>query len=101
LLVNDGSVLIDENNNILYRPNYKGAFYSVWKVSNALTPYPVSVAVTSAGIIGSILDIFAMPPEEYGTIPANQEATQVMLQALRVYAHYAMGIDYPNANMIP
>jgi len=87
---------ITQENGQLLRPPYQGAFYA------AYTRYGSQVAaISSTSLLQTIVDYFGMPGEDPGPIPGGQEVTQVMLQALRIYARYALGIAYPSLLEMP
>jgi hypothetical protein len=77
----------------LLRPNHTGGCMVGWKVGSS---YPYKHSVHE-----SIFDAFNMPDEDIGAILTNLEATATYFQALRVYLHYAHGIDYASSDLIP
>ena len=55
----------------------------------------------ACGWVGAIADLFNMPDEFDGYIMGSCESTAPYVQALRVYLHYAFGIDCPGSAYIP
>jgi len=45
--------------------------------------------------------MYEMPPETTDIIPANQETTNAIIQALRTYLYHKYGIAYPDLELIP
>jgi len=84
-------------NGALLRPPYHGSFYNLW------TDYGNRVAACDkdTSLLNNLIDMFNMPPEDAGPIPANTESTITMLQALRIYAHCALKVDVPTGSLLP
>jgi hypothetical protein len=74
------------------RPPYHGSFYCLWTPDGATASVPTGTLMT---ILSNLVDMFNMPLEDSGPIYSNAETTITMIQALRIYAKYALGINYP------
>jgi hypothetical protein len=95
--------IVTAENGHLLRPQYSGCFYGVWRNNHSYfngLRTDIS-AVTDQTGISEMVDFLNMPSEEIGPIPANQESCMTMLQAFRVYCHYALGFDYPSNKYLP
>ena len=98
----DGNLI--EGNNVIFRPQYNGAFYSVYhKITDELFGEEKEFcnAVTVNNQLAGMVDSLNMPPEEPGPICSNSESTGVMYQAMRVYAAYALNNFRLNSSLLP
>jgi len=97
----------------LLRPPYFGAFYNIWKRGVVTYNGPpcygeggtenvqpcthinvVAVDKTSSWM-SDLADRWNMPSEDSGPIVSNPETTILMIQALRIYAYYALNTLIP------
>lgn len=74
----------DGSTSTLYRPQYKGGFYTAWNGYNY---------VAKKSILQQIADMFNQPDEHADIKPTNTETSITIAQALRVYDCYVYGYN--------
>jgi len=81
---------------VLCRPQYIGGYMVAYKLGSTYV-----YAIPPKTLVKELIDMYEMPPETTDIIPANQETTNAIIQALRTYLYHKHGIAYPDLELIP
>lgn len=93
-----GWIWTDEDGSVL-RPTQRGGQLVAWRWVVAEGETQPRYQMPARTILTDILDMVSMPVEVQGVLATNSESTGLMVQALRVYGAYALGMSMQGGMM--